>query len=141
MSLLTQNIQIPPPLSSDWHPLFFLGFWYFFEGPKWGFHKKMFTFFALVFCQYTRLNLQTIKVVIYCCLPTVICWAQVFSSPPLNRVKVKYWGSISKILYKWSWFGAYFNQFCTKKKGQFNFNFFRISKEINNIRAQITKRT
>ena len=48
--VLKRNIQIPPPLSTDWHPNFFLGFWHYFEGLKWGFHQKISTFFASVFC-------------------------------------------------------------------------------------------
>ena len=46
MSLLKRNIQIQPPLSTDWHP-FFLGLWNFFEGLKWRFPQKISTFFLL----------------------------------------------------------------------------------------------
>ena len=87
MSFLKRIIQIPPPLSTDSHPHFFLGVQNSFEGLKWGFPKKISTFFA-----NTWLSLQTIKIVIYCCLPTGILWksgAQAFLPPPLNRVNGK----------------------------------------------------
>ena len=71
-------------------PLSFSGFEIFSRGQNAGSPKKFQLVFASVFCWYTWLNLQTIKVVIYCCLPTVIVWwksgAQVFL-PPLNRIK------------------------------------------------------
>ena len=44
----------------------------FFRGAKRGFPQKISTLFASVLCYYTRLILQTIKVVKYCCLPIVI---------------------------------------------------------------------
>ena len=55
--------------------IFFLGSWYFFEGPKWGLLQNTAT-----------LNLQNTKVLILCCLPTVAhrcCWAP----HALDRVK------------------------------------------------------
>ena len=60
------TIQILPLLSTDWHPLFFLGVWNFCEGPKWGSPPKKFQLFLL------QSFVKTTKVVIYCCLPTVI---------------------------------------------------------------------
>ena len=81
---VTQNIFGPKTFlwTLNFHnPFFFL----ILEGPKYWFPQKIHPFFALVFCWYTRLSLQTIKVVIYCCLPTVIWWksgAQVFLPPP-----------------------------------------------------------
>ena len=59
--------------------IFFLGYWNFFEGLKGGFPpKKNFTFLLQSF---VNVLLQTIKVEIYCCLPTLIWWksgAEVF---------------------------------------------------------------
>ena len=48
MSLLKQNIQIPPPLSTDWHPSFFFRVSNFFRGAKTGVPPKKFDFFWLL---------------------------------------------------------------------------------------------
>ena len=69
-------------------PLLFWGGLTFFRGAKRGVPPKNFKFFcsspSLIYW-YTRLKLQTIKVVIYCYLPTVIwwkSWAQAFLPLP-----------------------------------------------------------
>ena len=51
MSLLKQNIQIPPPLSSDWHPSFFFRGSKFFQGAKRGVPPKN---FAILFASVSR---------------------------------------------------------------------------------------
>ena len=43
---LKQNIQIQPPLSTNWHPSFFFRVEHFFDGLKGGFPQK----FCLLFC-------------------------------------------------------------------------------------------
>ena len=48
MSLLKQNIQIPPPLSTNWHPSFFFRVSKFFWGAKRGVPPKNFNFFLLL---------------------------------------------------------------------------------------------
>ena len=55
MSLLKRNIQIPFPLSTDWHPSFFFRVEKFFKGLKGGFPQKISPFFLLL-CHDNRLT-------------------------------------------------------------------------------------
>ena len=82
---------------------FALGFWKNFKGPTWGLPpKKKSIFFASIFYWCTKLNLQTIGVLIYLCLPTVIWWksgAQVFLPPPPQWAKIMVHSTLIKYIY------------------------------------------